>query len=246
MNRYISSFIATTVIYSLLFSTFLYSLDMDKSINSQPKQNLNNIRFTVLEKRKPQKEKIEKKKQPSKEIVKKEPVKKEEPKKIIKKEPVKKTVKKEKPKPIEKVAKKEPVKEPRIQRHIPKEEPKEEKIVKQQVKQQKNIVKKIDNTIDEELIKAKKSLYFKFIKEAISKNKEYPKIAARRGIQGDVKVNFTISKDGELLKYDIVDGHRIFKKSIIEAFTKTFPIKPPKDLFLSNTDLSLTIAYRLN
>ncbi len=255
MNRYFSSFVITGIIYALIFGSLLYSFDDIKQISSQPKQNQDNVKFTIIAQTKEEK-KIEKKplEKPveEKKTVKKEPVKKIE--KIVKKEkpspikkkPVKKIVKKEPPKkPEKKTVKKEPI-EKVVKKEAPKQVKTDKNIAKQQIKQQKTIAKNEQKLIDKDIIKAKQNAYFKMVKEAISKNKEYPKSALRRGIQGDVKVIFTISKYGELIKFDILEGKRIFKKSIKTAFDRTFPVKPPKDIFLSNTDLSITIAYRLN
>lgn len=99
--------------------------------------------------------------------------------------------------------------------------------------------------MDENIVKAKRDHYYKMLKEMIAKNKIYPKVAVRRGIQGDVKINFTISKNGELVKFDIIDGNQVFKKSIKSAMDKTFPVKPPQGILLSKTDLTVTLAYRL-
>ncbi len=254
MNRYFSSFIITGSIYALIFASLLYSFDNTKHISSQPKKNQENIKFTVIAqtKEEPVKKTIKKektaKKEPVKEVPKKKIVKKQKPK------PAKKIVKKKKPKPVKKIVKKEPPKkniEKKIEKkivknHIPKKIKTNRNIAKQQIKQQKVISKNEQKLIDKDIIKAKQNAYFKMVKEAISKNKQYPRSALRRGIQGDVKVNFTISRYGELLKFNILNGKTIFQKSIKKAFEQTFPVKPPKDIFLSNTDLSITIAYRLN
>ena len=263
MNRYLSSFILTTIVYSLIFVSFLYSFEVNKNVHSQPQQSFNNIKFTVIEKTIEAPKKVEKKENPKEKIVKKKPepkkeqiVKKETPKKIEKKV-IKKELAKKKPEPKKQIVKKKP--EPKKEEIVKKETSKkiekvvkkpeaklDKKIAKQQIKQQHVPVKQNKPSIDQELINAKKNNYFKTIKESISKNKTYPNIAVRRGIQGDVKISFTISKEGELIAFKIIEGKKVFKKSIQSAIEKTFPIKPPKDIFLSNTDLFLTIAYRLN
>ena len=91
----------------------------------------------------------------------------------------------------------------------------------------------------------KQHKYYSQIKQTIDKNKSYPQVAVRRGIQGEVKIQFTISKDGELLSYKILDGQKIFFKSISEAIQNSFPLTPPNDIFTSNLDLKLTLHYKL-
>ncbi|MEA3354280.1 MAG: TonB family protein [Campylobacterota bacterium] len=232
MSRYFSSFLATTFIYTALAVTFLYSYSAPKLVSEQQQNSKETVKFTVIAQKseppvkKPEK-KIEKKvEKPQEKIVKKtEPVKKiEKPKKKIvtktkpvKKEP-KKIVKKATPKPL---------------------------IQKTQIKQNKTVSKSKSTLTDPNDLKIKKNKYYTTIKETISKNKRYPKIAVRRGIQGDVKVKFTISPNGELVSFNIIDGKKVFKKSIQKAITQSFPIKPPQGILTANLDLSLTIEYKL-
>ena len=144
--------------------------------------------------------------------------------------------------------------------NLPKEieKPKVEKkeIVKKVEETKKQIVanqiKKSDSTEKKEIVKTdlkqlkiKQHKYYSQIKQTIDKNKFYPKVAVRRGIQGEVKIQFTISKDGELLSYKILDGEKIFFNSISEAIQNSFPLAPPTDLFTSNLDLKLTLHYKL-
>ena len=70
-------------------------------------------------------------------------------------------------------------------------------------------------------------------------------MAIKRGIEGIVKIKFMISKDGELLSFNIIEGKRVFKKSISKAVKNSFPLTPPKNLLTKNTSLSLMINYRL-
>jgi periplasmic protein TonB len=242
-KRYASSFGITAIIYVALIASFLFSFDSKMAISSQAKQSTQNVKFTIVS-QKPQS-------QPKKKVEKKV-VKKINPKKLVKKvenkpEP-KQTIEKF---PRKKIVKKEPVKKPepkKVEKKIVKKiEKPQQKIVKQQIKQNKTISKSKSNLEDEKRkLQEQKNIYYTMIKESIAKNKIYPKVAVRRGIQGDVKVDFTISKNGELLEFKIVEGKNIFKKSINNAIDKSFPIQLPKDLFTANLDLSITIQYRLN
>ena len=251
MNRYVSSFIATALLYVTLLATFLYGYKEPKTLESKNKKSEQNVRFTVvsqkLEKSKPKK--VEKPREIVKKAEPKKVIKKIEPKKIVKKikskkvEPkkvVEKIVKKIKPK---KIIKEKIVKKKEIKKVVKKE------VVKQNQKQQiKKTINKDKITKNENINKQKeldKRIYLTKIKETISKNKSYPRSAIRRGIEDDVEICLTISPNGELLSFKIVEGNRIFSKSIKKSLDKSFPMKPKKDIFLSNLDLSLTISYKL-
>jgi len=231
-NRYVSSLLITSAIYSGLVATYLFSFDGKQAPSLKQKSSNQNVSFTILAQEKS-----------IKEFKKTEPKKIEKPQKVTKKKIEKqkeKIVKKIVPKKVEKPIK-EIVKKVAGKRSEQKTEPKQQ--LKSQVK--KTITKTQDNSINEAKLKAKKDNYFTIIKQSIEKNKIYPKVAIRRGIEGVVKVKFTISKNGELLSLDIIDGKTIFKKSIVKAFEDTFPIKPEDSIFTSNSELSLTLEYKL-
>ncbi len=243
-KRYRSSFIITAILYSSFVVMFAYSFDKNISMKQEPKKSEEIVNFTIIEQipfikptPKPQ-QKIVKKVEPKIEkIVKKEPmpIVKPTPKKII----TKKTLKIAKKKPIQKTIVKKKIKE-----ETKKVIQKQKVLAHTQIK--KTISKKVEKkSIDKEVIKAKQNIYYTKIKQTIDKNKSYPKVAVRRGIQGDVKINFTISKEGHLLSFKIIDGKKIFLKSITKAIKNSFPIKPPQNLFTSNLDLSVTLQYKL-
>ena len=259
-NRYVSSLLITSAIYSGLVATYLFSFDGKQAPSLKQKSSNQNVSFTILAQEKSIKEfkktepkKIEKPQKVTKKkiIPKKEPIEKEKPKKKIvpkKVEKPKEKIEKQKEKIVKKIVPKkvekpikEIVKKVAGKRSEQKTEPKQQ--LKSQVK--KTITKTQDNSINEAKLKAKKDNYFTIIKQSIEKNKIYPKVAIRRGIEGVVKVKFTISKNGELLSLDIIDGKTIFKKSIVKAFEDTFPIKPEDSIFTSNSELSLTLEYKL-
>jgi protein TonB len=203
----------------------LYSYDSKKTVSSTQTKSEQVVKFTIIQESKPKQEPIKK------------VVKKEIPKKVEKKT-IKKIVKK-----IEKKVKKEIVKKEIIKKV---HKVVKEVVVKKQIKKNKSSLIKEKNNLDEKnKRKHNQKIYYTKIKELINKNKYYPKVAARRGIEGFVKINFTISQYGELVSFKMLEGKRIFKKSIQEAVINSFPLKPPKGLLTSNTQLSLKIAYRL-
>jgi protein TonB len=189
------------------------------------------VKFTLINLPKQIKEpKIEKK-----EIVKKEPI--PQPKKVVKKIVKKINPKKIAPKKIVKKIVKKTVEKPIKKTN--------NQIVANQVKKNKSIVKEKTIQTDTKQLKIKQNQYYTQIKQTIDKNKSYPKVAVRRGIQGDVQIQFTISRTGELLSFKILDGKKVFFKSIHEAIKNSFPLTPPKEIFTSNLDLKLTLQYKL-
>jgi len=226
MNRYTQSFTLTFILYIIIFGSILYSFEEKTQLNSSQKKSEQIVKFTIIQEPIP----IEKKK----EVV---IVKKTEVKEIVEK----KITKKIKPKTIEK--KKDTIVKKKERKKVI--QPKKI-IVKQQIKQNKSLQK--DTKIHQDtLIKRKENQnrYYSKIKETINKNKLYPKMAIKRGIEGIVKIKFMISKDGELLSFNIIEGKRVFKKSISKAVKNSFPLTPPKGILTSNTSLSLMINYKL-
>ncbi len=238
MNRYTKSFILTLVLYLAIFGSFLYSTEEEKQLKSSQKKSEQVVKFTIIQESIP----IEKKKES---VVKKKTItKQKEIKRIVKKKPV---TKKLQPK-VEQKKKKALVKK------------KETNVVKKVIKPKQTIVKKqivqikqnksnVKNTVNHQDIlkkhKEQQNKYYTQIKETINKNKSYPKMAIKRGIEGIVKIEFTISQYGELLSFNIIEGKRVFKKSITTAVKNSFPLTPPKDVLTSKTSLSLQIDYRL-
>lgn len=219
MNRYTKSFFITFIVYIIIFVGFLYPFEDDKQLKSTQKKSEQIVKFTIIQ----EPIVIEEKKEI---IVKKHEIKKIE--RIITKQTI---TKKLKPKVIEK--KKKIIQPKQI-------------LVKQQIKQNKSTQK--DTKIHQDTLKKRKenqNKYYTQIKETINKNKSYPKMAIKRGIEGIVKIQFEISKDGKLLSFNIIEGKRVFKKSISQAVKNSFPLTPPQNTLVSNTSLSLTIDYRL-
>jgi len=221
MNRYISSFVATTLLYVTLMATFLYSYEEPKILESKNKQSDQNVKFTIVSQKKETPKQLEK----PKEII----------KKVIQKTKQKKIVKKIEPKKITKKIEPKKIVKPKIVK-------KTQKIQIKKTISKDTITENIEKNKQKEIYKKE---YFTKLKQTISKNKSYPKIAVRRNIEGDVKISLTVSPNGELLDFKIIEGNRLFKKSIKKAMKRSFPFKPKKDIFLSNLDLSLTISYRL-
>ena len=119
-------------------------------------------------------------------------------------------------------------------------------IKKEKIQKRKHINKKVINNKENiKLKEIRKQKYFQLIRNMINQNKNYPRKARKRGIQGVVIVKFTVSKNGKLLTIDMIDGKKIFYKSVKDAIYNTFPISTPKDTFKDNFQLELKMVYRL-
>lgn len=87
------------------------------------------------------------------------------------------------------------------------------------------------------------------IDKKIIENIYYPEKATRRGIEGKIIIKVEISKNGNLLNYEIIskNNNQILEESSITTINKIFPIK---ELNTKNTleDFStiITFVYKLN
>ena len=160
-----------------------------------------------------------------------------EPKKIIKKIEIKHKQKRVKPKKkLKKVDKKE----------IKIKKTKSTKPLVTKIEEIKDIKTIVVPEKNKDLKKFSKMQYFKLIRETVNNHKIYPNKARRRGIQGSIKVKFTISKDGFLKNINILSGKKVFYNSVKKAITESFPLIPPKDIFDKDFSLELIIIYRLH
>lgn len=233
MNSYTKSFGITAVIYLLLSVSFLYSFDTQKTLQNRQTKSEHNVQFTIIQEEKFKEKIVEKKKEEKlQKVVKKKISPKVKTKKI---KPIEKKI-------IEKAEKKTVKRQPSQKKPIPQAS----QVIKNQIKKNKSTLTQKKTSLEE--INNKKiyrQKYYARIKNLINKNKYYPKRAIQRGIEGIVEIRFTISKSGELISFEILQGKRIFKKSIQTAVEKSFPLKPPADVLSRNTQLSLKVAYNL-
>ncbi len=70
--------------------------------------------------------------------------------------------------------------------------------------------------------------YFTSIRKAFELVWSYPSEAVRRGLQGEVQVEFTIQKDGKLSRVKVVEssGHKILDDAVTEALRLASPFGP--------------------
>jgi TonB family protein len=87
------------------------------------------------------------------------------------------------------------------------------------------------------------------IDKKIIENLFYPEKATRRGIEGKIIIKVEISKNGNLLKYELIskNNNQILEDASISTINKIFPIK---ELEIKNTvenfSTIITFVYKLN
>ncbi|WP_321312764.1 TonB family protein [Halarcobacter sp.] len=220
--RYFGSFFITLILYAATITSLFYSFNNQSNItNKEEKKSL--VKVSLIEAKVEQKKEIEQKKE-------KERIKslKKEPKKIVKK--IIKSVKKPKKKIVKKIIK---------SKTCIKNETKEVK--KSPSKNVENIV----SVAPKINISKIKNDYIAKVKKTINSNKFYPNSARRRGIEGSVKVEFTIQNNGKLTMVKIIQGKKIFFKAAKEAIINSFPIQGYKDNKIFPINLTLVLKYNL-
>ena len=91
---------------------------------------------------------------------------------------------------------------------------------------------------------SQKNRFLATVRQRINRNKSYPRIAKRRGMQGSVRVKFTILANGHVGNIS-VSGPKVFHSSARRAVKRAFPISTKNiPVFLPKT-VNLTLRYQL-
>jgi protein TonB len=90
----------------------------------------------------------------------------------------------------------------------------------------------------------KKSRFLASIRAKINRAKSYPRIAQKRGMQGTVKVKFTILKNGHVGNIRL-SGPKVFHNSAKRAVKKAFPISVKNAPLSLPTSVNLSLRYQL-
>jgi len=124
-----------------------------------------------------------------------------------------------------------------------KKNPKPKKIVK---KKKKRKVKKSSSrrATSSRVNPRKKSQFLSKIRAKINRAKSYPRIARKRGMQGVVKVRFTILKNGKV-GHISVRGPKVFHNSAKSAIKKAFPVNTKNAPLSLPTSVNLSLRYQL-
>jgi protein TonB len=94
---------------------------------------------------------------------------------------------------------------------------------------------------------AKKS-FLNNLRAKIISNKEYPKMALRRHIQGSVSVRFDLTSSGTVDNIRFLDGKTILQKGVRKAILRSFPITIPPEVQndLPMYNISVTVNFNIN
>ena len=90
----------------------------------------------------------------------------------------------------------------------------------------------------------KKSQFLARVRAKINRAKSYPRIAKKRGMQGTVKVRFTILKSGRVGSIS-VSGPKVFHNSAKRAVKKAFPINTKNAPLSLPASVNLKLRYQL-
>ena len=240
-HRYLISYFSTTLFYLLLAGTYFYVQYQYLIADQKPQdQTIHLSLSTCVQEVVPPVEEPE-------EIEKEEPVVEEE----IIEEPEPEPIVEEKsipekiiPKPIEPKIVPEPIveKKPVVK--------KKKKVKKKKIK--KKVRKKAPSKTTKGLKRsgtsrnstAKKNQFLSKVRQKINKHKSYPKIAKRRGMQGTVKVRFTILANGHV-GHISVTGPKVFHTSARHAVKSAFPISTKNVPLSLPASVNLQLRYQL-
>ncbi|WP_456455410.1 energy transducer TonB [Thermovibrio sp.] len=87
--------------------------------------------------------------------------------------------------------------------------------------------------------------YKRKVIKIIEKEKFYPPLARRLGIEGKVKVVLVIGRKGELLKAEALSGNRILKKAAVKLLKRCRFPPLPENFKGREVKLELSISYKL-
>jgi len=91
---------------------------------------------------------------------------------------------------------------------------------------------------------AKKNAFLSQIRTRINRNKTYPRIAQRRGMQGSVHVSFVLLASGNVGNIRL-KGPKVFHTSARNAVKKAFPINVRNIPLSLPTTVNLTLRYQI-
>lgn len=107
--------------------------------------------------------------------------------------------------------------------------------------------KEIKNRVTQAPLISPREVYvkeqFSYIKNAIQRTINYPRLARRMGWEGKVVISFIVSKDGNIDKARVIEssGYTALDKNALETIEKSTPFpKPP-----ARAELIVPVVYRL-
>jgi len=238
-HRFLISFISTICIYLVLGFLFFYVFTLKVGTETKPEEQIISFSLSSYEP----------------EVV--PPVEEEVVEEMVKPEPIVEEIEPEEP-TVEEITPK-PLPEPIVEKTIPKPIPvvkkkviKKKKPKKKAVKRKKPVKKvrrkstkqKVKKSKSRQVSPAKKNAFLAKIRGKINRNKTYPRIAQKRGMQGSVKVRFTILSNGQVGNISL-SGKKVFFSSARKAVKKAFPISVKNVPLSLPTTVNLTLRYQI-
>lgn len=228
-QRYISSFLLSSLFYFLLLGMLYFSLLNTEEPFKAQKEELSRISLSTMIYQEP--------KPLPKQNVQKKPI-------VEKKQTPKPVVKKALPLPpqkIEKVQEQEPV--------LEKELIKEELQTQEKLQEETQALERRKQKEAELLLvakqerEAKQNLFVQELRDRINKNKSYPMTARRRGIEGSIEMQFYLLENGQVKDIRYLSGKTLFENSAIEAIQKSFPMDVDNKLFTFPKEFKIKLVY---
>ncbi|MDY0121587.1 MAG: TonB family protein [Sulfurimonas sp.] len=228
-QRYISSFLLSSLFYFLLLGMLYFSLLNTEEPFKAQKEEASRISLSMMIYQEP--------KPLPKQKVQKKPI-------VEKKQTPKPVAKKALPLPpqkIEKVQEQKPVLE---------QEPIKEEMQTQEKLQEETQALERRKQKEAELLlvakqerEAKQNLFVQELRDRINKNKSYPMTARRRGIEGSIEMQFYLLENGHVKDIRYLSGKTLFENSAIEAIQKSFPMDVDNKLFTFPKEFKIKLVY---
>ena len=243
-HRHFISYFSTTLMYLLFAGIYFYAQNNTFVSAQKTEEKIMRMVLTafVPEVATPveQVEQVEEVEEP---IVEEEPVVEEKP--VVEPEIVKDPIPEKEPE-----VKEEIIPEPIVSKVIPKpvvkeikKKPKPKKKVKKKTAKKKQQSQKA-SARKSNSSPAEKNQFLAKIRDKINKHKSYPRIAKKRGMQGNVKVKFTILGSGKVSNIS-VSGPKVFHKSARNAVKSAFPINAKNAPISLPKSINITLRYQL-
>jgi protein TonB len=252
-HRYKVSFSLTTFLYVALFSLYFYLLNQHITISEVPRDTTIELALSQFVPEAPPSQ-ADAPVQPE-QLVEEEPE--PEPEKEEKaeeaeepEEPVAEEVEEPKPEPEpEPIIKEKPVIEPMVKKEVqkPKKKVQKKKPHKKKVARKRKPRKKhqVSGGGSPRYSAGQRNRFLARIRARIDRAKSYPRIAQRRGMQGVIRVRFTILANGRVGNISL-SGPKVFHASARKAVKSAFPVNVKKAPLHLPTTVNLSLRYTLH
>lgn len=244
-HRHFISYFSTLLIYLFMISLFFYLQDRYFVSTKRMEERTTQLCLcsfqseTVASVEQVEQEEIEEVKEIEKPIVEEEPV--------VEPEIIEEPVPEEEPE-----IKEEPTPEPVVQKVVPKPivqevkkkpKPKATKKIRKKTAKKKQQKQKASSQ-KSSISAAEKDQFLANLRAKINKHKSYPRIAQKRGMQGTVKVEFTILSDGNVGNIS-VSGPKVFHSSARNAVESAFPVNVKGAPISLPKSINITLRYQI-